>query len=647
MRTFGNIIWHFPFLGFLQSLVYAIGGLFWCITIIGIPLGLGLFQLSLFTLAPFSRRLVTVKDLELVTGEKQNSVVKGWFFIIRILYFPMGLFLAIANVFLIALEFLSIIGIPCGIVWSKALSTIFNPINKKCVSIALAEEIDRRKANKTLEKYNTQTPPQNQTIIAQERSIDDKRNYASMNDKALCPQCNREISKEWEHCPYCGCNIKEVLNKREKEDNSRFVPSGYSNTVKAEKSIITEKTENVVEKQNMGISESAGSEVNRHLNSGQAESYGNNNESKAIKINSSLIVIIICIVVLIASVSAYFIWYVPYAKDRDALRTYVVADNIFLRSSKVLAVEYNILTKIGYGTELITYSKDSEWAEIKTGDIKGFVASQYIVDGNDFSLLNNIWGSYDTKEYIESAKCRLALIDFCKKNKLITGTNSWQLFTIQKGVKPNNVSFPRLNNGYDKFTEFAFILKNNSSLERRTAIYSFDENTEMPILVYQEKAPWNGEINDVRYRNNRYIVNYTEQYSSRSKKTQIIREEPKVKKEIVVEKEEEPVNPDLVYEQVDQMPEYPGGMEELNKFIYQNIKYPSYCKKNRIEGKVLVSFIIDKDGTPINFRVVETPEPLLSGEAIRVVRMMPKWKPGKLRGVVVKVAYTLPIDFKL
>lgn len=646
MRTFGNIIWHFPFLGFIQSLVYAIGGLFWCITIIGIPLGLGLFQLSLFTLAPFSRRLVTVKDLELVTGEKQNDVVKGWFFIIRILYFPMGLFLAVANVFLIALEFLSIIGIPCGIVWSKALSTIFNPINKKCVSIAVAEEIDKIKANKTLEKYNKQVSSQNQTIIAQEISSDDKRNYASTNDKALCPQCNREMSKEWEHCPYCGCNVKEELKKRENEDNLRFAPPGYNKIEYVENNTTSEKTKDVIENRNLIISESVDSDANRHLNSGNTDKSYNNKGNKTIKVDSPLMVIIICLVVLIVSVATCFIWYFPYVKDRNAIRTYVVADNVFLRSSKLLAVEYNILSKIGYGTELITYSKDSQWAEIKAGDIKGFVASKYIVDRSDFNLLNNIWGSYDTKEYIESAKCRLALIDFCKKNNLITGTNNWQLFTLQKGIKVNNVSFPRLNNGYDKFTEFAFILKNNSSFERRTAIYSFDVNTEKPILVFQEKAPWSGEIKDIRYQNNRYIVDYTGQYSSKNKKTQITHKEPKVKKEIVVEKEE-PVNADLVYEQVDQMPEYPGGMEELTKFIYQNIKYPSYCKKNRIEGKVLVTFIIDKDGTPINFRVVETPEPLLSGEAIRVVKMMPKWKPGKLRGIIVKVKYTIPIDFKL
>ncbi len=109
--------------------------------------------------------------------------------------------------------------------------------------------------------------------------------------------------------------------------------------------------------------------------------------------------------------------------------------------------------------ELITYSKDTEWAEIKVNGVEGFVASPYLLEWNDFKLLNDVWGSADTKEYIESSKCRLAILDYCKRNQLTTGNDGWQLYTLQKNVKPNNVLFPRLNNGYEKFTEFAFILK--------------------------------------------------------------------------------------------------------------------------------------------------------------------------------------------
>ena len=215
------------------------------------------------------------------------------------------------------------------------------------------------------------------------------------------------------------------------------------------------------------------------------------------------------VVVLAGLVLGYFLWYVPYAKDRDALRTYVVADNLFFRSSKVAGVEYNVLSQLHYGAELITYSQDAEWAEVKADDTEGFVSSDYLLEWEDFKLLNDVWGSADAKAYIESTKCRLALVDYCKRNQLLTGSEAWQLHTLQKDVKPNNVLFPRLENGYDKFTEFAFILKHNLTKERRLAIYSFDEETEEPIFLYEENAPEDGQIRQIRLRGDRFIVSYS------------------------------------------------------------------------------------------------------------------------------------------
>lgn len=156
MRTLGNIIWHIPFLGFLFSLAYALGGLFFCITIIGIPIGLGWLQFSLFLLSPFSKAMVSREDLYLLTGESQSGSMQAFSTIVRILYFPFGLFAAIGALCTIIGEFISIIGIPCGIVWAKSLSTIFNPVNKVCVPRTVAMEIERRKEAGTLEKYTSQ-----------------------------------------------------------------------------------------------------------------------------------------------------------------------------------------------------------------------------------------------------------------------------------------------------------------------------------------------------------------------------------------------------------------------------------------------------------------------------------------------------------
>lgn len=232
-------------------------------------------------------------------------------------------------------------------------------------------------------------------------------------------------------------------------------------------------------------------------------------KSSAKKNSGMVIGIVIGVLVLVGLIAGYFVWYVPYAKDRDALRTYVVADNLFFRSSKVAGVEYNVLSQLHYGAELITYAQDMEWAEVKADDTEGFVSSSYLLEWDDFKLLNDVWGSADAKAYIESTKCRLALVDYCKRNQLLTGNEAWQLHTLQKDVKPNNVLFPRLDNGYDKFTEFAFILKHNLTKERRLAIYSFDEETEAPIFLYEEEAPEDGQIRQIRLSGNRFIVSYS------------------------------------------------------------------------------------------------------------------------------------------
>lgn len=102
-----------------------------------------------------------------------------------------------------------------------------------------------------------------------------------------------------------------------------------------------------------------------------------------------------------------------------------------------------------------------------------------------------------------------------------------------------------------------------------------------------------------------------------------------------------------VYEQVEQMPEFPGGLAELQKFLATNIKYPEAAAKNKTQGKVFVGFVISKDGSVKRVKVVQGVDPLLDAESVRVVNSMPKWTPGKEKGILVSVAFTLPINFAL
>ena len=98
---------------------------------------------------------------------------------------------------------------------------------------------------------------------------------------------------------------------------------------------------------------------------------------------------------------------------------------------------------------------------------------------------------------------------------------------------------------------------------------------------------------------------------------------------------------------VEQMPEFPGGIQELMSFLSKNIKYPKAAQKNGIQGRVIVQFVVEKDGTPTEFKVMRSVDPDLDAEALRVMKEMPKWKPGMQKGQVVRVKYTLPVTFRL
>lgn len=102
-----------------------------------------------------------------------------------------------------------------------------------------------------------------------------------------------------------------------------------------------------------------------------------------------------------------------------------------------------------------------------------------------------------------------------------------------------------------------------------------------------------------------------------------------------------------VFSLVEEMPQYPGGEQALREFIGKSVTYPDAAKKDGIKGKVYVSFVISKEGKVVNAKIVRGADPLLDQEALRVIGLMPQWKPGKEKGENVAVQYTLPINFTL
>ena len=102
-----------------------------------------------------------------------------------------------------------------------------------------------------------------------------------------------------------------------------------------------------------------------------------------------------------------------------------------------------------------------------------------------------------------------------------------------------------------------------------------------------------------------------------------------------------------VYDAVEQMPEFPGGMLAMIEYLQNNLKYPKDAIKQQVGGRVMVMFVVETDGSLSNVRVARKVFHSLDTEAVRVVKSMPKWKPGKEKGRLVRVNYTLPVVFSL
>ena len=102
-----------------------------------------------------------------------------------------------------------------------------------------------------------------------------------------------------------------------------------------------------------------------------------------------------------------------------------------------------------------------------------------------------------------------------------------------------------------------------------------------------------------------------------------------------------------IFTSVEQMPRFPGGEEELMKYISDNIKYPAVAMENNVQGRVVVQFVVTRDGSIGEVKVARGKDPDLDREAVRVVKTLPKFIPGKMNGQAVNVWYTLPITFKL
>ena len=140
------------------------------------------------------------------------------------------------------------------------------------------------------------------------------------------------------------------------------------------------------------------------------------------------------------------------------------------------------------------------------------------------------------------------------------------------------------------------------------------------------------------------VARTTKKFAEEIQKTALLQNETMRKS---LETHSKSVPDSVVFEVVEVMPEFPGGMNALMKYLSQNIKYPAEAHAKDIQGRVIVSFVVRKDGSIDDIKVARSVDPYLDKEAVRVITTMPKWTPGKQRGEAVNVRFTVPVMFRL
>ena len=363
-----------------------------------------------------------------------------------------------------------------------------------------------------------------------------------------CPNCNHFVSDMASTCPHCGAILKEnislsddVSNKEksfQESLNSEIKSVNVSQSTQSAQPVIVNQLDSPrVEEPQMGATSvqdespahpSTGKNPNPSYSVPVAPIPSSSVYQDAKKSNGILIGIIALLALIICCVGGYLYYdniYLPEKIDREAPRYYCLADVIVLRSSRSAGADFNKVASLPYGTELITYEIDSEWARVKVNSRngekqEGFVATPYILNKADFFLMNSIFGNQESKETVITTKCRIALLNYFKENHYIgkidnqmridagittipNSNNQWQVFTKSKDAKPNSVFFKRLYDKDSQFTDFAVIITNSVTGEKKLLYFYFDED-ETPHLLTEQDAPSQGYIIDIKFEYDYY-----------------------------------------------------------------------------------------------------------------------------------------------
>jgi hypothetical protein len=228
-------------------------------------------------------------------------------------------------------------------------------------------------------------------------------------------------------------------------------------------------------------------------------------------------------------VLGYFFWGKDYLRDKNATRMYSFANSLALRSSPAGGGDYNMIGNIPYGSEVLVYDNGVDWVNCKLDGQEGYASPKYLLNKMDFQELNAILADVDTRTAVSQTRFKKALLNYFRDNNLIgkmdvemqkevygtvTTREVWQLFAKAETNNSNTVYFSKKSKQSSKFNDFACIIKNNTTNERKILIFSFDDN-ESPKLEAEDAAPANGYIANVQYDYDSYgNISLTPMYTS-------------------------------------------------------------------------------------------------------------------------------------
>lgn len=318
----------------------------------------------------------------------------------------------------------------------------------------------------------------------------------------LCSICEKENPSSANHCMHCG----NILSPKEKLDEADKVFREL-NEVKKTNELLKSALESQLKKEDVTTkvkSETIIVPLPPTPTSEEKIILPTSSPPKSDKNMLVLILVLSAVILVTFGIFYYYNIFLPAKIDREAPRYYTFADKTVLRSTKEAGAEYNRIASLNYGSELITYSHDIQgWSEVKDAlGNEGFISSVFLLNKFDFAILNGLFGDVESKQCINTSKCRYALLNYYKTNSL---NEKWKVFSRAKDIKPNSVFYKRIYDINSKFTDFAVLIKNTQTGERKIVVFGFNED-ESVAWTKDGNAPPEGYIKNI-YLNQRGIIN--------------------------------------------------------------------------------------------------------------------------------------------